>query len=110
MLNDLDGTTFTATKRLSETRALRIRFGWNEKRRRHVNLFLQKNESHWLNKVLDLTTKHIDGFESPSGMELLAKIDWLIDRKARGRPWRPFAAACESGQRDRLPPNGSSVC
>jgi hypothetical protein len=31
--------------------------------------------------VLDLTTKGIDAFESHLGMELLATVDWLIERE-----------------------------
>ncbi|MDE3063928.1 MAG: Appr-1-p processing protein, partial [Acidobacteriota bacterium] len=42
----------------------------------------------------DLTAKRIDGFESPLGMELLATVDWLIDREHR--------EATVSGIRDGL--------
>jgi hypothetical protein len=31
--------------------------------------------------VLDRTAALIDGFESPLGMELLATVDWLIQRE-----------------------------
>jgi hypothetical protein len=31
--------------------------------------------------VLDRTAQRIDGFESPLGMELLATVDWLIQRE-----------------------------
>src|SRR6516225_6879780 len=44
-------------------------------------LFLKQDTSKELNLVLDLTAKHIDGFESPLGMELLATVDWLIERE-----------------------------
>jgi hypothetical protein len=33
------------------------------------------------NRALDSTTKRIDGFESPLGMELLATVDWLMERE-----------------------------
>jgi hypothetical protein len=34
-----------------------------------------------LQEVLDRTAALIDGFESPLGMELLATVDWLIERE-----------------------------
>jgi hypothetical protein len=32
-------------------------------------------------EVLDRTAALIDGFESPRGTELLATVDWLIERE-----------------------------
>jgi hypothetical protein len=37
-----------------------------------------------LQEVLDRTAALIDGFESPLGMELLATVDWLIEREHCG--------------------------
>jgi hypothetical protein len=54
---------------------------FDEQRRKHVDLFLQQEENRHLNKVLDRTADTIDGFESPLGMELLATVDWLIERE-----------------------------
>ena len=34
-------------------------------------------------EVLERTSKRIDGFESPLGMELLATVDWLLCREGR---------------------------
>ena len=48
-----------------------------------LTLYLEQDSSRDLNKVLDLTANRIDGFESPLGMELLATVDWLIQKENR---------------------------
>jgi hypothetical protein len=48
-----------------------------------MDLYLQQEASQPLRKVLDLTAQRIDGFESPLGMELLATVDWLIEKERR---------------------------
>ena len=49
-----------------------------------------------LRKVLDLTAKRIDGFESPLGMEVLATVDWLIVKENR----EPTIADIRAGLRE----------
>ncbi|MGH9393640.1 MAG: hypothetical protein ACRD1E_05675, partial [Terriglobales bacterium] len=44
-------------------------------------LYLRQDTSVELRKILDRTAEVIDGFESPLGMELLATVDWLLDRE-----------------------------
>lgn len=95
MLNALDGTYLHCDKRLSDAGPSDT-IWFDEKRRRYVDLFLQQDESHSLNKVLDLTAKRIDGFESPLGMELLATVDWLIEREHR----EPTVAGIRAGLRE----------
>ena len=92
MLNALDGTYLHCDKRLSDAGPSDT-IWFDEKRRRYVDLFLQQDESQSLNKVLDLTAKRIDGFESPLGMELLATVDWLIEREHR----EPTVAGIRAG-------------
>ncbi|MGD0443452.1 MAG: macro domain-containing protein [Edaphobacter sp.] len=82
LLNALDGTYLHCDKRLSDAGPSDT-IWFDEQRRRYVDLYLQQDESQSLSRVLDLTTKRIDGFESPLGMELLATVDWLIDREHR---------------------------
>ena len=82
MLNALDGTYLHCDKRLSDAGPSDT-IWFDEQRRRYVELYLQQDESQSLNRVLDLTAKRIDGFESPLGMELLATVDWLIDKEHR---------------------------
>jgi O-acetyl-ADP-ribose deacetylase (regulator of RNase III) len=82
MLNALDGTYLHCDKRLSDAGPSDT-IWFDEQRRRFVDLYLQQDESQSLNRVLDLTAKRIDGFESPLGMELLATVDWLIEKEGR---------------------------
>jgi hypothetical protein len=44
---------------------------------------------------VDLSPKRIDGFESPMGMELLATVDWLIERTHAA----PTISGIRSGRR-----------
>jgi len=80
LLNALDGTYLHCDKRLNDAGPTDT-IWFDEERRQHVELFLRQEISMPLNRVLDLTSKLIDGFESPLGMELLATVDWLIQRE-----------------------------
>lgn len=80
LLNALDGTYLHCDKRLSDAGPTDT-IWFDEGRRKHVEVFLQQQTSEPLNRVLDLTSQRIDGFESPLGMELLATVDWLIQRE-----------------------------
>jgi O-acetyl-ADP-ribose deacetylase (regulator of RNase III) len=80
LLNALDGTYLHCNKRLSDAGPSDT-IWFDEERRKYVDLFLKQDTSEQLNRVLDLTAKRIDGFESPMGMELLATVDWLIERE-----------------------------
>ncbi len=80
LLNNLDGTYLHCDKRLSDAGPSDT-ISFNEERRQYVDLYLKQDSASMLRKVLDLTAKRIDGFESPLGMELLATVDWLIARQ-----------------------------
>jgi O-acetyl-ADP-ribose deacetylase (regulator of RNase III) len=80
LLNALDGTYLHCDKRLSDAGPTDT-IWFDEELRKHVELYLQQDTSRPLNRVLDLTAKRIDGFESPLGMELLATVDWLIQQE-----------------------------
>jgi O-acetyl-ADP-ribose deacetylase (regulator of RNase III) len=80
LLNALDGTYLHCDKRLSDAGPADT-IWFDEDRRRFVDLFLRQDTSEGLRRVLDLTARQIDGFESPLGMELLATVDWLIERE-----------------------------
>jgi O-acetyl-ADP-ribose deacetylase (regulator of RNase III) len=77
LLNALDGTYLHCDKRLSDAGPTDT-IWFDHSYRDYVTLYLQQEESADLRRVLDLTAKRIDGFESPLGMELLATVDWLI--------------------------------
>ncbi len=95
LLDALDGTYLHCNKRLSDASPTDT-IWFDEGRRKYVDLFLMQEESKHLNKILDLTTKRIDGFESPLGMELLATVDWLIERQKR----EPTVESIRSGLRE----------
>lgn len=80
LLNALDGTYLHCDKRLSDAGPADT-IWFDEDRRKYIDLFLKQDTSKHLNTVLDVTAKRIDGFESPLGMELLATVDWLIERE-----------------------------
>lgn len=80
LLNGLDGSYLHCDKRLSDAGPSDT-IWFDEERRAYVELYLRQEEHSALRTVLDRTAELIDGFESPLGMELLATVDWLIDRE-----------------------------
>lgn len=80
LLDKLDGTYLHCNKRLSDAGPSDT-IWFDQDRKRYVDLFLHQIDAKPLNRILDLTARRIDGFESPLGMELLATVDWLIDRE-----------------------------
>ena len=79
LLNALDGTYLHCEKRLSDAGPSDT-IWFDEGRRQRLDLYLQQETSEPLRNVLELTARRIDGFESPLGMELLATVDWLIEK------------------------------
>src|SRR5438034_5867458 len=73
LLNALDGTYLHCDKRLSDA-GPRDTIWFDEQRREYVDLYLKQDASKDLRRVLDVTARRIDGFESPLGMELLATV------------------------------------
>ena len=80
LLNGLDGSYLHCDKRLSDAGPSDT-IWFDEDRRAFVDLYLKQEENRPLLNVLDKTAELIDGFESPLGMELLATVDWLIQRE-----------------------------
>jgi O-acetyl-ADP-ribose deacetylase (regulator of RNase III) len=80
LLNGLDGSYLHCDKRLSDAGPLDT-IWFDEGRRAYMDLYLKQPEHRSLLEVLDRTAEVIDGFESPLGMELLATVDWLIQRE-----------------------------
>jgi len=79
LLTGLDGTYLHCDKRLADASPSDT-IWFDEERRRVVELYLRQEQAGDLRRILDYTQQRIDGFESPLGMELLATIDWLIER------------------------------
>lgn len=80
LLDGLDGTYLHCNKRLSDAGPSDT-IWFDEDRRKFVDLYLQQIESAPLRAALDYAAQRIDGFESPLGMELLATVDWLINKE-----------------------------
>jgi hypothetical protein len=114
LLDGLDGSYLHCEKRLSDAGPSDT-IWFDEERRSFVDAFLSQESLRSLRTILDQTGERIDGFESPLGMELLATVDWLIEREHCGRSvsaireglskWPAGTAAAERKQRifnDRL--------
>ena len=114
LLNGLDGSYLHCTKRLSDAGPTDT-IWFDEDKRDFLCAYLKQSDAHDLIAVLDRTAQRIDGFESPLGMELLATVDWLIQRENCApnlsaireglNRWPAGAAAAERKQRlfdDRL--------
>jgi O-acetyl-ADP-ribose deacetylase (regulator of RNase III) len=84
LLNGLDGSYLHCDKRLSDAGPSDT-IWFDEERRPYLDVFLKQSDARPLQAVLDRTAQRIDGFESPLGMELLATVDWLIEREHCGR-------------------------
>ncbi len=95
LLDALDGTYLHCSKRLSDASPTDT-IWFDEERRKYIDLFIQQDESKTLKQILDLTAKRIDGFESPLGMELLATVDWLMERQHR----EPTVESIRTGLRE----------
>jgi len=80
LLNGLDGSYLHFDKRLGDAGPSDT-IWFDEERRPYLELYLKQSEQRPLQEVLDRTAALIDGFESPLGMELLATVDWLIQRE-----------------------------
>jgi len=80
LLDGLDGTYLHCNKRLSDAGPSDT-IWFDEERRKYIDLYLQQVESAPLREALDYAAQRIDGFQSPLGMELLATVDWLLERE-----------------------------
>lgn len=81
LLEGLDGSYLHCDKRLSDAEPLdTIRF--DDSRKEYLAAYLKSSEFKPYRAALDFAVQLIDGFESPHGMELLATVDWLLQREA----------------------------
>jgi O-acetyl-ADP-ribose deacetylase (regulator of RNase III) len=91
LLDALDGSYLQSDKRIADADPLDV-IWFNDKKRERLNAYLHSEAKDYL-PALELTSEIIDGFESPFGMELLATVDWLIEKEG----CEPSLAAIESG-------------
>lgn len=108
LLAGLDGSYLHCEKRISDADPLDV-IWFDDARKALVQTYL-KTEAKDYTQALETTAALIDGFESPFGMELLATVDWLLDRERVAptvpalregvRHWRGGADA--AARKDRL--------
>ena len=79
LLNALDGSYLHCSRRLSDARPLDT-IWFDLERRASIEEYLRGDDAKPYHEAMERTTRLIDGFESPLGMELLATVDWLIVR------------------------------
>lgn len=80
MLNSLDGSYLHCEKRVSDAKPFDV-IRFEDSKRDKVSAYLTVPEAKPYRQALQATTDLIDGFESPAAMELLATVDWLVDRQ-----------------------------
>jgi O-acetyl-ADP-ribose deacetylase (regulator of RNase III) len=80
LLEGLDGSYLHCEKRLSDADPLDI-IRFNDSRKEYLAAYLKSAEFKPYRAALDFAIRLIDGFESPYGMELLASVDWLLQRE-----------------------------
>ena len=79
VLDALDGNYLKCDKRIADSDPLDV-IWFDDKKRDSVNTYLHSEAKDYL-PALELTSQIIDGFESPYGLELLATVDWLIEKE-----------------------------
>ena len=80
LMNSLDGSYLHSEKRLADASPFDpIRF--EDAKKDLIAAYLTGPETKAYRPALDQTTRLIDGFESPLGMELLATVDWLVSHE-----------------------------
>jgi O-acetyl-ADP-ribose deacetylase (regulator of RNase III) len=81
LLEKLDGSYLRSSVRVADAKP-KDSIAFAESKKEKVAAYLGSEARPYLG-ALEATTRLIDGFESPLGMELLATVDWLLARKGR---------------------------
>ena len=77
LLDALDGSYLHCDKRLADAGPLDL-IWFEDTKKDKVAIFFTSPEARVFRPALEATTRLIDGFESPLGMELLSTVDWLL--------------------------------
>ncbi|HEX5784385.1 MAG TPA: macro domain-containing protein [Burkholderiaceae bacterium] len=91
LLDGLDGSYLHCDKRIGDADPFDV-IWFDDSQKAWVNTFIQTEAKPYL-PALEATTQLIDGFESPFGMELLATVDWLLNKEGVA----PTVAAVRQG-------------
>ena len=81
LLNNLDGSYLKCDKRLGDAGPIDF-ISFREEKKAFVNTYLNSGDGKAFLPVLEWASDVIDGFESPLGMELLATVDWLVQKES----------------------------
>jgi len=84
LLNSLDGSYLHCDKRLADAGIYDV-IWFDDAKRDFVAAYFTTPDAYPYREALEATTNLIDGFQSPLGMELLATVDWLIQREGVNR-------------------------
>ena len=79
LLNGLDGSYLHCDKRIGDAGPLDV-IWFDDSRKDYLLAYLNTTPAKPYAAALQRTASLIDGFESPYGMELLATVDWLLER------------------------------
>lgn len=79
LLNGLDGSYLISEKRISDCSPHDV-IWFNDSKYNQLKNYLENEAKEYL-PALEQTTRLIDGFESPFGMELLSTVDWLLSQQ-----------------------------
>ena len=80
LLDGLDGSYLHCEKRLADAAPLDS-IWFESSKKPELQAFLASDAASRFLPALESTTRIIEGFESPLGMELLATVDWLIQEE-----------------------------
>jgi O-acetyl-ADP-ribose deacetylase (regulator of RNase III) len=92
LLNAMDGSYLHCEKRLGDASPFQDPIWFDETQADRLRAFLGSEAKPYA-LAIDETANLIDGFETPFGMELLATVDWLIEREGCA----PDVASIRSG-------------
>ncbi|PHR61334.1 MAG: Appr-1-p processing protein [Robiginitomaculum sp.] len=81
LLDSLDGSYLNCDKRLGDAGPNDL-ISFRDDQKEFVQTYLRSGEGKEFAPVLEWAASIIDGFESPLGMELLATVDWLVQRES----------------------------
>ena len=79
LLDSLDGSYLRCEKRLADASPFDL-IWFNDAKKDRVSAYLNSGEGKTYADALEWASFTIDGFESPLGMELLATVDWLLQK------------------------------
>jgi hypothetical protein len=87
LLNGLDGSYLHCDKRLGDAGPFDV-IRFDDTKKDKVLAYLTTADAKIYRDALDVTSKLIDGLESPFGMELLATVDWLVYHEGVEPIWK----------------------